>query len=121
MKRDMDLILQILRDLEENCKPSSKYKETNYIVDPSVYNCDPDVLREHCTLIEERKLAEFSICRGQVGFKRLTWEGHDFLDNANDATLWNAAKKTAGNCSFTVFMKVLEGLALQAALKAAGL
>lgn len=33
----------------------------------------------------------------------LTWQGHDFLEDAQNETAWNAAKKIAGNLSFTAF------------------
>lgn len=127
MKRNMDLILKILRDLEIHCKPSTKARVSQfsivYKLNPADYpECTEEELWEHCQLIVERKLAEINLQdRFGFSFTRLTWEGHDFVDNAQDESIWNAAKKVAGNMSFGIFKTVLEQLALKAALGSLGM
>ena len=77
---------------------------------------------EHCQLIVERKLAEINLQdRFGFSFTRLTWEGYDFVDNAQDESIWNTAKKVAGNMSFGIFKTVLEQLALKTALGSLGM
>lgn len=126
MKRDMDVIVKILRDLQEHCKTSTKARVNPF---PIVYKLNPDnypectdeELWEHCQLIVERGLAQVDP-KDRFGFSfcRLTWEGHDFVDNAQDETIWNAAKKVAGKMSFGIFKTVLEQLALKSALGSIG-
>ncbi len=46
-----------------------------------------------CGLVEGAIFAPLSGPRKGIP-TRLTWEGHDFLNLAKDATLWSKAKKT---------------------------
>ena len=130
MKRNMDLILKILQDLEVHCKPSKDSRLPKF---PPTYKLNKDdyvdfpeysdeLLMEHCRLIVDRGLAEIDP-KDTYGysFVRLTWEGHDFVDNASDSSLWQVAKSIAGNMSFKVFTTVLEQLVLRSAMNAAGL
>jgi hypothetical protein len=43
----------------------------------------------------------------------LKWEGYEFLDNARECQVWQAAKKAAGNLSWSVFTKVLTEIATE--------
>ncbi|MDR0328954.1 MAG: DUF2513 domain-containing protein [Planctomycetaceae bacterium] len=48
---------------------------------------------------------------------RLTWDGHEFLDNSRTPEVWNAAQKSAGHLSFGVFGAVLNHLAINHGLE----
>lgn len=113
----MDLIKNILLFLEENCNGEdyialNKEKFAEY----------PEyVLREHCALIAARGLVKETSARGGHRFSGLTWDGHDFLDNARNSDVWDATKKAAGKMSFGVFKTVLEATATAFALQSIGI
>ncbi|MCP4354891.1 MAG: DUF2513 domain-containing protein [Proteobacteria bacterium] len=93
MKRDFDLIRLLLLDLEGEERVSfSEYTE--------------DQINYHKALLLKSGLAEgpdslYSSRGGKnsdeipdcVYIKRLTWNGHEFLDQARNNTVWNKAKK----------------------------
>ena len=86
MKRDMDLVRQILQDAEahEAGQPSLNTNDSKYAY--------------HIALMKDAGLLDAIVRTGVHGeptdavIKNLTWEGHDFLDAARDDTLWEAAK-----------------------------
>jgi len=113
MKRNMDLIREILLLVEQKpagqreivIEPSHLPEQYNSI---SVYE-----IREHIDLAIERELIERVFqSRECCNVHRLTWKGHDFLDDARTPEIWNAAKASAGHLSFDIFRKVLNKLAL---------
>ena len=85
MKRDMDLILEILRSQEEERKIDGSYSE-----DAVVY---------HAQLLSDAGLIEAEFLKGIGGTARgaaiirLTWEGHEFLDATRDQSIWEKTKK----------------------------
>ena len=118
MKRNMDLIRFLLRELEAQ-KPDSVYKAGEAVL-PGNNPPGPSEIAEHCRLIVERGLA-----RGEPSFSGwiltgLTWAGHDFLDNSRESAVWRAAKKAAGNLSFDVFVRVLTEAAVRYAMAQLG-
>lgn len=117
MKRDMDLIKAILIKLETECSPFAYYS-----IDKEDFpGADETQIQEHCRLIAERGLAVGKQTRGGWNFSSLTWDGHDFLDNARENKVWQAAKKAAGNLSFGVFQEVLLRAASAFAIKQLGI
>ncbi len=87
MKRDFDLIRLLLLELEGEVS-----------VDLSSYN--QDQVNYHKALIKEAGFVE-GIIHYRSGItdipdcvilKRLTWEGHEFLDKAKNDKVWNKAK-----------------------------
>ncbi len=89
MKRDFDLIRLLLLE---------RAGET--AIDLSPYN--QDQINYHKALLIDGGLAEGPVSYSgthasdipdSVHLLRLTWEGHEFLDKARDATVWNKAKK----------------------------
>ena len=90
MKRDMDLVREILIAVEEG----------NVNLDNIGY--DRDRINLHVELMKENGLVDAVITPSYDGaehgilkcwVKRLTWEGHDFLDEARDKSIWEQAKK----------------------------
>lgn len=93
MKRDMDLVRKILLHIEAN-------QDGKINLDIPDYSRDEIYL--HVQLMKEGGLVEASIVPNPDGrehrilacvVRKLTWEGHDFLDAARDDTLWEQAKK----------------------------
>lgn len=105
MRRNMDLIKLLLEAVERT--PAGSY----YHPDPSDFpdGARPSVeeLHEHCRLVVERGLVYGSDTRAGWSLGRLTWDGHDFIDNSRNSEVWQATKRVAGNLSFDVFVKVM--------------
>jgi len=116
MKRDMDLIKAILLESEKACRSGAYYQPEAYSFRD--LQADEETLQEHCRLIAERGLANGTLTREGWRFSSLTWDGHDFLDNARNDSVWRAAKDAAGRFSFGVFTATLTEAAKAAALKA---
>lgn len=126
MKRDNELIKQMLLRVEDSTGPVTFLRDAL----PEDFPADVsfEMILNHFWLLEEHGLVKGTPTNGSVIITRLTWAGHDFLDDARDATLWNTAKQNAGKLSFTAFREVVKELAktaakvaLQAALQQAGL
>jgi len=123
MKRDLDLIREILLFTEQHSDGSTylkldvsklpeKYHSLNIIdEDDDDEDDNAQIFTEHITLAVERGLLEASRNKSGYTIHRLTWEGHEFLANAREPSVWNAAKAAAGQASFSVFVGVLTQLA----------
>jgi len=118
MKRDMDLVRQILLEIE--AAPSQKNTGfSDKITDQFTHK----EITHHIELLDDAGL----ICAeathyfdSTVDWKidRLTWRGHEFLDAARDQNRWDQAKRTisekGGSLTFDVLKAVLSQLARQA-------
>lgn len=115
MKRDMDLVRKILLHIEAN-------QDGKINLDIPDYSRDEIYL--HVELMKEKGLVEAIIQPSPDGrerrilacvVKRLTWEGHDFLDAARNDTLWEKAKKLCkektGGLAFDLLKECLFRLA----------
>jgi hypothetical protein len=91
MKRDMDIIRQILLNVEDDKYPYGSYVRLDGIPD--------EVCAHHVALIFDAGLAEGRLIKtdahGIVGASvdRLTSAGHDFCDGIRQDTIWNKAKE----------------------------
>lgn len=110
MKRNMDLIKAILLFAEEKCDGKHGYSITPSGL-PGFENEDAMVVRLHARLLSEREMLKVDETRSDICAIAVKWEGHEFLDNARQPAVWNAAKKAAGNLSWSVFVGVLSSLA----------
>jgi hypothetical protein len=105
MKRDIDLIRQILSEIE------AKPFDGNMIRLDLEDSVDYQQLRYHVILLREAGLIDAfepfpegdSLQLGPVYPTRLTWEGHEFLEAARDDTRWNKAKDTMAKAGGFVF------------------
>lgn len=103
MKRDMDLIREILREVEA-C-------ENSYgINSPTIEGYSDSQIAYHLKLLLDGGLIEAKNVAGEfqqedeyIGIN-LTWDGQDFLNAARDDSLWKKAKESVINSgvSFTV-------------------
>lgn len=118
MKRDMDLIREILLLIEAN---------TNDRISLDLPNYDNHEIGLHIELMIERSLIEgTAIPAGSGGSRtilywdiiRITWEGYDFLYISRNETIWQKAKKIflekTGGLTFDIFKQCLLNLASQA-------
>ncbi|MBR2584388.1 MAG: DUF2513 domain-containing protein [Thermoguttaceae bacterium] len=117
MTRDMELVKLILEKIEKECTDSA-----GCMISPKSFpEYSASDVNGHALLILERGLANGKMTSGGVAIVRLTWEGHDFLDNSRNSTVWQTTMKAAGGLSFGVFLRVLENVATKFALKNIGL
>jgi hypothetical protein len=118
MKRDMDLIRELMLKLEElpvgpgdnvHIQPDngSLLVEGSSVVPVGEYSADE--IEYHLSLIEKARFIEPTRHGPAVGimFKGLSWSGHDFLDSVRSPDVWDRTKQavsTAGG--FTVDLLV---------------
>lgn len=117
MTRDMNLVKLILEKIEAECTGT-----TGCMITPKSFpEYSASDVHGHALLILERGLAKGRMTSGGAAIVRLTWDGHDFLANAKDNSVWQTAMKAAGNRSFSVFLRVLENVATQIAMRSIGM
>ena len=91
MKRDMDLLRQLLLHIEEIADG----------LDSKIAGVEPHVVAEHLRLLMEASLIDVLIVPDgsevldHVEPTRPTWADHDFLDNIRDPEIWKQAKEGA--------------------------
>jgi predicted transcriptional regulator len=115
MKRDLELIIDILKFVEENHEPrpriiaKSDKHEDSYVQ----YNVG---LMWEAGLIEASEMSTFEGTSYLI--KGLSWEGHDFLDAARNEVVVNKAKEIAkkqGAELFKLPIEVIKGVLVKAA------
>jgi len=119
MKRDMDLVREILLKVEESTNDPRGF------ITLDLPGRSPQEVSYHVMLLSEAGWLEASNHSSSAGYswkpKRLTWQGHEFLDNARNDTVWNSTKakvkETVGSASLEVFKGLLaQGVAAALAL-----
>lgn len=118
MKRDFELVRTILMDVQKS--PAGSQLAEITIPD----GCDKDTLYAHIELLIDANLLEGKVLRSNEGIaaiavRKLTWEGHDFIQAAESDGLWKKAfatvKENGGAMTFDVLKELLKKLALTAA------
>jgi len=95
MKRDMDLLRQILLQIEEFDQGFGGDVEIE------IEGCEPHVLAEHLRLLTEAGLTEGEAIPDESSNfdhiipTRLTCSGHDFVDSVRDLEIWRRTKEGA--------------------------
>jgi hypothetical protein len=109
MKRDMDLvrsILLLLNDHEHGYAPR-RLNIPSY-TDEQIYY--------HCFILGEARLIQVSNSSDENSLSpeaipiRLTWSGHEFIENAQNEGVWSQAKAAVnklGDVSFSVWASVI--------------
>ena len=98
MKRDMDLIRELLLKLE--ALPMRRGGIVSIAPDDkeiAVPGYDPDQIDYYLSQIRKAGFIDEGGARPMVGigFRSLTWAGHDFLDSVRDPEIWAKTKKGA--------------------------
>ena len=102
MKRDMELVRKLLFFAEADRKDDELCEEYGL-----------DVVAGHVAILLDAGLIVGSAPAGQSGrpiasdIIRLTWAGHEFLDNARNDKVWNRVMATVKNAVTTVSFEVL--------------
>ncbi len=118
MKRDMDLIRELLLRIEKHAKPATgiagRYLEVRDLR-LHVEGYDRAQVVYHAYLLVQAELVD-GFSRGvdeyHILVKGLTWRGHDFLDDVRDPKIWHATKacaKKAGGFSFDLLRALAKG------------
>jgi hypothetical protein len=118
MKRDFDLIREILLKIEE------KESATGWI-DLYIEGYTQEQISYHVKLLAEADFLDArdasthdGICWKPIS---LTWQGHDFLDAARDAKIWKKAKSTLTSKIQSFTFEVLKGLLVEYSKQAIGI
>ena len=120
MKRDLELIRAILLEVEE--LPIGQFLSSIEIEGHS-----DEVIAEHVRLLEEVNFIEAQLAHGRSNFgalqvkayaiTRLLNDGHDFIANAKNPTIWkkttNFIQERGGDVSLAVTKAVMAKEALQ--------
>lgn len=121
MKLDPDLARELLLKIESTAAnhPAGT---------PEIEGHSQDEVLEHIELLHEAGLIEARLVRSGMGgariltatVERLTWEGHDFLNKAREASTWKRAKSLVvskgGPLTFDILKAVLTKLVTDAVL-----
>ncbi|MGO3375702.1 DUF2513 domain-containing protein [Brochothrix thermosphacta] len=114
MKLNHDLVRDILLFIESHQIDSNMDIGSSQLV---------EVADKHHATFEE---IEYTVDRiAEAGFinsipdmgetyiiESITWDGHEFLDNVRDPTIWNKTKQTASKLS-SVSMPIIAGIAIK--------
>ena len=113
MKRDMNLIRSILLEIEKHCETQASKIH--------IPDCSQDLINYHIYILVQGDLLlgvpirdqRSTIPRDFVGL-HLTWNGHEFLDAARDATHWkkamNIVEEKGGSVTVGVLVQILASL-----------
>jgi hypothetical protein len=115
MKRDMELIRALMLSIE------SQDGDENTDLEPAGY--DESQIDYHLELLIEAQLVVGEVHHMMGGnrpvmrIERLSWEGHEFLDNARNEPVWKEAMKTiadkGGSTTVGVLTQLLASVAKQ--------
>ena len=98
MKRDMDLIRALLLKLESlQIRPGDIVTITPDDEQIAIDGFDVDQIDYHLSLIREAELIEDLESQPMIGicYRRLSWQGHDFLNSVRDPKIWEKTKNGA--------------------------
>ncbi len=109
MKRNWDLIRRILFKLEEKAVPE------DFLMSDQIQGFDRATVAYHFKLLHQAGLIEGmdNSSIGQFDFyvTGLTWQGHEFLDNIRNDTLWQKVKATVQSKSLDLSFDVIKTVA----------
>lgn len=114
--RDMELVRQLLIYAAENTGgllPADQPGSTDH---------SPQVVAYHIDIMVERGLLKaVRYADGTWGIEQVTWEGQDFLQAAQDDTIWDKAKAQGGKHFGSLPLEIVKELVMRAARQAVGL
>lgn len=117
MRRDMDLIRDILKTVADSNDPIDAHALAD---DTHPF----PVIAYHAQLLQEAGLANVSLSKTMGGdivnatIGPLTWEGNDFLDAVRSEKIWNRTKRLIASKVGSVSFEVIKALAVKLATEA---
>ena len=115
MKRDLDLVREILRFIEEYDGDIPKLGICVEIEGHSKSKVDYHLNMMHQAGLLDGQRVNPSRYAGSVNVFGLTWDGHEFLDTARDDARWEKAKEIGAALGFDVLRNLLSKAAFAAA------
>lgn len=115
MKRNMDLVRRILLLMNEHEHGYSpqKLEIEGYTEEQIGYHC---LLLGEAGLIEATESSTYGSPSPEASPIRLTWAGHEFIENAQNEKVWGQAKEAVaklGDVSFSVWGAVLSQVVMR--------
>ena len=107
MKRNIDTVRDILIALENASLQDQ-------VLEDAVPNCTQEQFFYHVKLMAGAGLIEATEMSALYGVwypNSLTWQGHEFLDDIRDDTVWNRTKDKVGDKVSTVSLAVVQEVA----------
>ncbi|GAB4067983.1 hypothetical protein GCM10028812_24060 [Ancylobacter sonchi] len=93
----MDLIRELLFRLEGTSKPLTTFVFSYGDEDLSIDGRTPDEIVAHAEMLIDGGLIEASFgASGDLIFRKLTWNGHEFLSAVRDQEIWQRTRAAAG-------------------------
>lgn len=114
MKRNIELIRYIMLYLEENMNASKFYSSDDIDFSKFSQEIDKNIINEHLMLLLKNEFIDATYAGNEVEpiifmIKRITNEGHDFLDSLRDDEIWNKVKGatvTAGGFTLSFMVEL---------------
>ena len=125
MKRNLNLIRKILLDIE-NAPPGKVISASNF----NYEEFEELIIVEHLKLLVDAKFLEGNVIEDSLFdgsivsacfIHRLTWDGHEFLANAKNDTIWKKVTSQAEEKGESISLFVLNQLLASATKKYLGL
>jgi hypothetical protein len=98
MTRDMDLLRELLFTIERG----EEFNGQSWIsFDRQEYLCghSPDEVMYHLSILKDNGFILAVVSGSTPQVSRLTWQGHEFLDNIKDAGIWKSTKAKVSQLS----------------------
>lgn len=98
MKRDMDLIRDLLLEIERNpLYDGTKWVHPNNPNELGITNHSFEEVDYHLVMLVEEEFVKGKVLASMdeaetVMINKLTWEGHELLDNIRDPGIWGKTK-----------------------------
>lgn len=111
MKRDMELVREILIQTEESGAEEVLMGDK---MAEEVGGFSHEEVNYHIGIMVEGGLLDASITRSSTGMvvgttiRRLTWEGHEFLDAARNSDIWAQVQDAASEKSLSLTIDVMK-------------
>lgn len=118
MTRDFDLIRSILFQVHA-APPGVPIMQLSS--DSSISEA---VFAEHIDLLIKRGLIEGKVLSRNplmFGIRGLTWEGHDFVEKAQNETIWKGTMAEIKTKALPLTIEIVSGVLTKLTMKAAGL
>ncbi|EGR3866455.1 DUF2513 domain-containing protein [Vibrio cholerae] len=111
MRRDMDLVRELMLAVEGHLSHIQSIKFPNYSQDEVYYHIalliEAGLLKGDCLMVKNASMAP-----AKVYIEKLTWEGHEFLDDIRKENIWEVIKADFKNDSLATIKAVAKDLTL---------
>ena len=111
MRRDMDLVREILRGTADShgSLDGSVFVDGAHDLQEVAYNVD---LLVEAELVDAKVIREWGGMAVRVTVFRLTWDGNEFLDAVDNDTVWKRVKLKVAQLTGTATFDVVKQLAV---------